>query len=143
MDENKQAAALSVGCVSVHVWQDLVLSLSLLSGNSVTDKLDWTFRLYDLKHDGVISREELLDIVTSIYDLLGDSSEPPVLPITAQQHADSVFQVKLNHSHSSSSIAIGLADRENEKFTFSNRAFTQTGMQTGCKRVSVAFTQDD
>lgn len=73
-------------------FEDLVLSLSLLSGNSVTDKLDWTFRLYDLKHDGVISREELLDIVTSIYDLLGDSSEPPVLPITAQQHADSVFQ---------------------------------------------------
>ena len=82
--------------MSVHVWQDLVLSLSLLSGDCVTSKLDWTFRLYDLKHDGVISRDELLEIVASIYDLVGDSAEPQVLPDTVQQHADAVFQVRFN-----------------------------------------------
>ena len=79
-----------------------MLSLSLLNGDSVTEKLDWTFRLYDLKHDGVISSDELLDVITSIYDLLGDSAEPQVLPNTVQQHADAVFQVEqLNSSHDS------------------------------------------
>lgn len=78
--------------------QDLVLSLSLLNGDCVTDKLDWTFRLYDLKHDGVISSDELLDVITSVYDLLGDSAEPQVLPDTVQQHADTVFQVQSHQS---------------------------------------------
>jgi len=79
-----------------------VLSLSLLSGDCVTDKLDWTFRLYDIKRDGVISREELVDIITSIYDLLGDSAEPQVASDTVQQHTDAVFQVQLNLSHNDS-----------------------------------------
>ena len=73
--------------------QDVALSLSMLSGDSVTDKLDWTFRLYDLKHDGVITRDELLDIITSVYDLVGDFAEPQQQPSTVQQHADDVFQV--------------------------------------------------
>jgi len=70
-----------------------VLSLALLNGDCVTDKLDWTFRLYDLKRDGVISSDELLDVIGSVYDLLGDSQ---ILPSAVQQHADSVFQVRLS-----------------------------------------------
>jgi len=70
-----------------------VQSLSLLSGDCVSEKLEWTFGLYDVNADGVISKDELLDIVTSIYDLLGDLAEPQVSPDTAQQHADAVFQV--------------------------------------------------
>jgi len=77
-----------------------VLSLSLLSGDNVTEKFDWTFRLYDLKRDGVISRDELFDVVTSVYDLLGDVAEPQILPDTIQQHVDAVFQVQLNLSRS-------------------------------------------
>lgn len=75
-----------------------MLSLSLLSGDCVAEKLDWTFRLYDLKHDGVISSDELLDVITSIYDLLGDSAQPQVSPSAIQQHADDVFQVQLLQS---------------------------------------------
>ena len=68
-----------------------MLSLALLNGDCVTDKLDWTFRLYDLKRDGVISSDELLDVISSVYDLLGDSQ---ILPSTVQQHADAVFQAR-------------------------------------------------
>lgn len=73
-------------------FEDLVLSLSMLSGDCVTDKLDWTFRLYDLKRDGVITRDELLDVVASIYELVGDCAEPQPQADTVQQHADAVFQ---------------------------------------------------
>ena len=88
-------------CVCVHVRQDLVLSLSLLTGDSVAEKLDWTFRLYDLNGDGVISRDELVDIVVSIYELVGDCAEPPLSADTVQQHTDAVFQVRSFHSHQS------------------------------------------
>jgi len=64
-----------------------------LSGDCVADKLDWIFRLYDVKHDGVITRDEMYDIVTSVYDLLGDSAEPQLLLNAVKRHADSVFQV--------------------------------------------------
>jgi len=74
------------------------VSLSLLSGDCMSDKLEWTFRLYDVNVDGVISKDELLDLVTSIYDLLGDSAEPQVSPDTVQQHADAVFQVQSQRS---------------------------------------------
>jgi len=90
--ETNETAAVHVYCTCAT--QDLVLSLSLLSGDCVTDKLDWTFRLYDMKCDGVISKDELTDIISSIYDLLGDSAEPQVLPNIVQQHADAVFQVQ-------------------------------------------------
>ena len=70
-------------------------SLSLLSGDCVSEKLEWTFRLYDVNVDGLISKDELLDIVTSIYDLLGDVA---VSPDTIQQHAHAVFQVRSQRS---------------------------------------------
>lgn len=70
----------------------------MLNGDCVADKLEWTFRLYDLKHDGVITRDELLDVVASIYDLVGDCAEPQPQTDTVQQHADAVFQVSLSLS---------------------------------------------
>ena len=72
----------------------MVLSLSVLNGDCVTDKLDWTFRLYDVNHDGVISSDELLEVIESVYELLGDSADPPVSPVSVRQHADTVFQVQ-------------------------------------------------
>ena len=39
----------------------------LLKG-SLDDKLEWTFHLYDLDGDGVISRDEMEDVVMSVRD---------------------------------------------------------------------------
>ncbi|ALC49302.1 CG5890 [Drosophila busckii] len=37
----------------------------------VEEKLRWTFSLYDINGDGFITREEMTDIVTAIYELMG------------------------------------------------------------------------
>lgn len=37
--------------------------------------MSWTFSLYDINGDGRITREEMTDIVTSVYGLLGHSSD--------------------------------------------------------------------
>lgn len=55
--------------------------LSILSRGSVEEKLRWTFSLYDINGDGYITRDEMTDIVTAIYELMGripDSSGPEV-----------------------------------------------------------------
>lgn len=59
----------------IGVWplplQDFVLGLSILSRGTVEEKLRWTFSLYDINGDGIITREEMTDIVTAIYELAG------------------------------------------------------------------------
>ncbi|XP_017493007.1 PREDICTED: Kv channel-interacting protein 4-like, partial [Rhagoletis zephyria] len=50
---------------------DFVQGLSILSRGSVEEKLRWTFSLYDINGDGFITREEMTDIVTAIYELMG------------------------------------------------------------------------
>ncbi|KAK7074391.1 Kv channel-interacting protein 4 [Halocaridina rubra] len=49
--------------------------------------------LYDINNDGYITREELIDIVTSIYDLMGDQATPSIDDNTAIHHVDKIFQV--------------------------------------------------
>ncbi|OQR77452.1 calsenilin-like [Tropilaelaps mercedesae] len=66
------------------------------------EKLRWTFNLYDINGDGRITRDEMMDIIYSVYSLNADrerkdgldgedkhssSSEAP------QLHANRVFQV--------------------------------------------------
>ena len=51
--------------------QDFVLGLSILSRGTVAEKLRWTFSLYDINGDGLITREEMTEIVTAIYELAG------------------------------------------------------------------------
>jgi len=52
-------------------FEDFASCLSLLLTGSLEDKLRWTFRLYDLNKDGVLSRQEVREVTASIYDLMG------------------------------------------------------------------------
>ncbi|KAG8317011.1 Kv channel-interacting protein 4 [Homalodisca vitripennis] len=89
-------AALKVVCL---VWQrpllpnmDFVHGLSILSRGSLDEKLRWTFSLYDINGDGRITREEMTDIVTAIYDLMGKFVEPSVEESTVAAKVDRIFQ---------------------------------------------------
>uniref|UniRef100_A0A8C6TGG1 Potassium voltage-gated channel interacting protein 3 n=1 Tax=Neogobius melanostomus TaxID=47308 RepID=A0A8C6TGG1_9GOBI len=52
-------------------FEDFVIGLSVLLRGSVTEKLNWAFNLYDINKDGYITKEEMLAIMTSIYDMMG------------------------------------------------------------------------
>lgn len=60
-------------------FEEFAQALSLLKRGSLEDKLVWTFHLYDLNGDGVLSRDEIKDVTTSIYSLVGDkeTGAPP------------------------------------------------------------------
>lgn len=75
--------------------QEFVQGLSVLSRGSIEEKLQWTFQLYDINGDGYITRDEMTDIVTAIYELMGrhpDSNGPEVDKI--KDKVDTIFQVR-------------------------------------------------
>lgn len=67
--------------------------LSILSRGSLDEKLRWTFSLYDINGDGRITREEMTDIVSAVYDLMGKFVEPSMEDSTIAAKVDTIFQV--------------------------------------------------
>lgn len=67
--------------------------LSILSRGSVEEKLRWAFSLYDINGDGCITKEEMTDIVTAIYDIMGKLAEPCIDEETVKDKVDRIFQV--------------------------------------------------
>merc|ERR1711953_1097801 len=54
---------------------DFVTTLSVLERGSSLEGMTWIARLYDLDGDGNISREDLEDVIFSVYDLMGKPKE--------------------------------------------------------------------
>ncbi|XP_072394146.1 A-type potassium channel modulatory protein KCNIP1-like isoform X1 [Diabrotica undecimpunctata] len=73
-------------------FEDFVQNLSVLSRGSLDEKLRWAFSLYDINGDGCITREEMTDIVTAIYDLMGKLAEPCIEEDTVKDKVDRIFQ---------------------------------------------------
>ena len=61
-----------------------MVGLSLLARGSLAEKLQWVFNLYDVNRDGQITKDEMLDIISSIYDMMGRFAEPCIDDNTAQ-----------------------------------------------------------
>nr|XP_046243875.1 Kv channel interacting protein 3b, calsenilin isoform X3 [Scatophagus argus] len=73
-------------------FEDFVIGLSVLLRGSVTEKLNWAFNLYDINKDGYITKEEMLAIMKSIYDMMGRYTYPSVRDEAPYEHVDKFFQ---------------------------------------------------
>ncbi|XP_056146414.1 calsenilin-like [Lampris incognitus] len=73
-------------------FEDFVLGLSVLLRGSVAGKLRWAFSLYDINKDGYITKEEMLAIMTSVYDMMGRYTSPSVQDDAPLEHVDKFFQ---------------------------------------------------
>lgn len=67
--------------------------LSKVSRGSLEEKLQWIFGLYDLNGDGCISKNEMVEIVSSIYEMMGRSTKPIVDETSAKEHVEKIFHV--------------------------------------------------
>ena len=54
-------------------------------------KLEWAFNMYDMDKDGFITRGEILDIITSIYKMLGGVMMPDA-ESTPEKRMGKLFQ---------------------------------------------------
>ncbi|XP_010874841.1 Kv channel interacting protein 3a, calsenilin isoform X3 [Esox lucius] len=73
-------------------FEDFVIGLSVLLRGSVTEKLNWAFNLYDINKDGYITKEEMLAIMKSIYDMMGRYTYPSVRDDAPSEHVEKFFQ---------------------------------------------------
>lgn len=80
--------------ILVFMFQDFVTGLSILARGSIDEKLRWTFSLYDINGDGCITREEMTDIVTAVYELLGKFADPNLDHEGVREKVDRMFQVE-------------------------------------------------
>jgi Ca2+-binding EF-hand superfamily protein len=75
--------------------QKFVQGLSILSRGTLEEKLCWTFQLYDINSDGHITKEEMNDIVTAIYNLMGHPVEEKIDEERIKAKVDRIFDVSL------------------------------------------------
>ncbi|KFQ45038.1 Kv channel-interacting protein 4, partial [Nestor notabilis] len=73
-------------------FEDFVMGLSILLRGTVQEKLKWAFNLYDINKDGYITKEEMLDIMKAIYDMMGKCTYPILKEDAPRQHVETFFQ---------------------------------------------------
>ncbi|XP_056135935.1 Kv channel-interacting protein 2-like isoform X1 [Lampris incognitus] len=73
-------------------FEDFVMGLSIILRGSTTDKLNWAFNLYDLNKDGCITKEEMTDIMHSIYDMMGKHTYPCIKETAPKEHVENFFR---------------------------------------------------
>uniref|UniRef100_A0A8C5BXY3 EF-hand domain-containing protein n=1 Tax=Gadus morhua TaxID=8049 RepID=A0A8C5BXY3_GADMO len=73
-------------------FEDFVFGLSIILRGTINDRLNWAFNLYDLNKDGCITKEEMLDIMKSIYDMMGKCTYPNMQDEAPREHVENFFQ---------------------------------------------------
>lgn len=76
-----------------------MLNLSTLSRGSLDEKLKWTFQLYDVNGDGFISREEMTEVMTSVYELMGKVPEGCKEENQIKEKVENTFKVNASNFH--------------------------------------------
>ncbi|XP_066193153.1 Kv channel-interacting protein 2-like isoform X2 [Sylvia atricapilla] len=77
-------------------FQDFAVGLSVLLRGTEQQKLKWTFDLYDVNKDGCVTKEDMLEIMKSIYAMMGRCTEPALGASAPAQHVELFFQVRLS-----------------------------------------------
>ncbi|XP_037790080.1 Kv channel-interacting protein 4-like [Penaeus monodon] len=74
-------------------FEDFLASLSTVSRGTTQEKLQWIFGLYDVNNDGLITKAEMVDVVSAIYEMMGRSTEPQVEESSAKEHVEKIFHL--------------------------------------------------
>lgn len=72
-------------------FKEFIVALSLTARGDILQKLDFTFRLYDLDGDGKVYHKDLLKVITSIYKMVGPMVEMPEDEATPELRAMKLF----------------------------------------------------
>ncbi|KAM4619353.1 guanylyl cyclase inhibitory protein [Polymixia lowei] len=72
-------------------FREYVMAISMLIEGSTEEKLRWSFKLYDKDRDGAITREEMLEIMQSVYKMSVAAALTKLKPLTAEECTNRIF----------------------------------------------------
>ncbi|KAA3674813.1 uncharacterized protein DEA37_0003840 [Paragonimus westermani] len=79
-------------------FREFLSTISVTSRGDLNAKLRWAFTMYDLDSDGFISRQDLCDVLSSIYALIGSTIKLPEDETTPERRLDKIFnQMDVDH----------------------------------------------
>ncbi|CAH8864531.1 unnamed protein product [Trichobilharzia szidati] len=74
-------------------FRDFLSSLNITSRGDLPQKLRWAFTMYDLDNDGYISRQDLIEVLTAIYAMVGSAVEFTDSEATPERRTEKIFQL--------------------------------------------------
>lgn len=74
-------------------FKEFIVALSLTARGDLNQKLEFSFKLYDLDRDGKIYYDDLLTVITSIYKMVGPMVALPDDEKTPELRASKLFNV--------------------------------------------------
>jgi len=72
-------------------FRDMLVSLSTLLRGTLNEKLTWTFTLYDLNKDGFITKQEVLNVMVAVHELMGVHASPLMRQDEVESHVEQIF----------------------------------------------------
>lgn len=74
-------------------FKEFIVALSVTSRGTVDQKLEWSYKLYDLNRTGKVSYKELLQVIQAIYKMVGPMVALPDDEATPELRAGKLFRM--------------------------------------------------